>query len=122
MNTQRLFFMIFVLLSLFCMLHYECKSSATLVEPLKKLRLKKITKGISSTANKAVSGAGSVASQAVSGAGSIASQAVSGAGSIAEDIINVFDFGAIGSLIKNMLKGLNKISTSVTSLGNKMKQ
>jgi hypothetical protein len=93
------------------MLHYECKSSATLVEPLKKLRLKKITKGISSTANKAVSGAGSVASQAVSGAGSIA-----------EDIINVFDFGAIGSLIKNMLKGLNKISTSVTSLGNKMKQ
>lgn len=74
---------------------------------------KKATKAVSKATNDAVKGATKVTNDAVKGATKLADQAL--------DILKSLDFTQFTKIIQNLIKDVNDVSKSVTSISNKMK-
>lgn len=85
----------------------------------------KATNGATKLTNDAVKGATKITNDSVKGATKITNDAVKGATKLADqalDVLKSLDFTQFTKIIQNLIKDVNDVSKSVTSISNKINQ
>ena len=122
----RIVFTFFLAFSLICILYHEFSYKEGFTKKMSKAAKKatKAAKKATKAVSKVTSGATKATNDAVKGATKVTNDAVKGATKLADqalDVLKSLDFTQFTKIIQNLIKDVNDVSKSVTSISNKMK-